>query len=66
MLMQWLRGVVLVCIALSAGAAFARDLPQFTELVKQNGPAVVNISTKQSISPREMLPDSLQSPETDE
>ena len=66
MLIQWLRLVVLVCVLLSVSSVSARDLPQFTGLVKQNSPAVVNISTKQSISPREMLPDALQSPETDQ
>ncbi|MEN9423147.1 MAG: hypothetical protein RL122_530 [Pseudomonadota bacterium] len=66
MLMRWLRAMALAGVPLSAGTAFAHNLPQFTELVKRNSPAVVNISTKQSISPREMLLESLQSPETDE
>jgi serine protease Do len=66
MLMRWLRAFMLASVSLSAGTAYASSLPQFTELVKQNSPAVVNISTKQSISPREMLPEALQSPETDE
>ncbi len=66
MLMPWLRGALLACVVASAGMALARDLPQFTGLVKQNSPAVVNISTKQSISPQKMLPDELRSPETDE
>lgn len=66
MLMQWLRGVVLAGVSLSAGTAFAAELPQFIGLVKQNSPAVVNISTKQSISPREMLSEDSQSPETEE
>nr|WP_242482589.1 DegQ family serine endoprotease [Thiocystis violacea] len=30
--------------------AFSRELPDFTELVSENGPTVVNISTKQSAS----------------
>lgn len=66
MLMRWLRAMALAGVSLSAGTVFAHNLPQFTELVKKNSPAVVNISTQQSISPREMLPESLQSPETDE
>jgi serine protease Do len=39
--------LILSCSLSSAGAT-TRALPQFTELVAQNGPAVVNISTKQS------------------
>lgn len=66
MLMQWLRVALLACGVLSTGMTAARDLPQFTELVKQNSPAVVNISTKQSISPKQILPEELQSPETEE
>jgi len=66
MLMPWLRVVLLVCVMSSAGMAVAGELPQFTEMVKQNSPAVVNISTKQSISPQKILPDELRSPETDE
>ncbi len=65
MLMRWLRAMALAGVSLSAGTVFAHNLPQFTELVIKNSPAVVNISTQQSISPREMLPESLQSPETD-
>ncbi|WGZ96331.1 MAG: Do family serine endopeptidase [Candidatus Thiothrix putei] len=66
MLMQWLWVGLLAWGVLSTGMTAARDLPQFTELVKQNSPAVVNISTKQSISPKQMLPEELQSPETEE
>jgi serine protease Do len=65
MLMRWLRAFMLASVSLSAGTAYASSLPQFTELVKQNSPAVVNISTKQSVSPQEMLPEALQSPEND-
>ena len=66
MLMPWLRVALFACVLASAGMAVARDLPQFTGLVKQNSPAVVNISTKQSISPQKMLPEALRSPETEE
>ncbi|BCU07248.1 DegQ family serine endoprotease [Allochromatium tepidum] len=38
---------VLACL-LAVGPALGRDLPDFTRLVAENGPAVVNISTKQS------------------
>lgn len=66
MLMQLLRVVVLACFSLSVGTVCARDLPQFTGLVKENSSAVVNISTKQSISPQKMLPEEFKSPEAEE
>lgn len=44
----------------------ARNLPEFTGLVKQNSPAVVNISTTQKLSPKQVLPKELQSPEAEE
>ena len=40
----------LLCCALVPGMALSRELPDFTALVAENGPAVVNISTKQSPS----------------
>jgi len=43
------RAVLLGCL-LAVGPALGRDLPDFTRLVAENGPAVVNISTKQSSS----------------
>lgn len=66
MLKKTLLAVLLVCIYLFAGSAYARDLPQFTGLVKQNSPAVVNISTKQKLSPKKMLPEEFNSPEAEE
>jgi serine protease Do len=44
----------LACL-LVVGPALARDLPDFTRLVAENGPAVVNISTKQSSSASQRL-----------
>ncbi|QIK37111.1 DegQ family serine endoprotease [Caldichromatium japonicum] len=44
-----LSSLVLIGILLS-GSALAKELPDFTSLVAENGPAVVNISTKQSTS----------------
>lgn len=41
--------VLLACL-MAVGPALGRDLPDFTRLVAENGPAVVNISTKQSSS----------------
>jgi serine protease Do len=42
-------------LALGPAGATTRALPEFTELVAQNGPAVVNISTKQSQSASQSL-----------
>lgn len=42
------------------------NLPDFTSLVKQNGPAVVNISTTQSLDPKAVMPERFRSPEADE
>ena len=38
----------LLVVTLAPGIALSRDLPDFTSLVRENGPVVVNISTKQS------------------
>jgi serine protease Do len=58
-----LLGVFLLCA--SQGLAAARDLPDFTRLVEQNAPAVVNISTTQRVSSRPSMPRS-RSDELDE
>ena len=55
----------LLCSVLIAGTAFSRELPDFTLLVSENGPAVVNISTKQSLS-GSRKPRSLEIPELPE
>jgi serine protease Do len=45
---QWMTlKIVVLAAALSAAGAMARDLPDFTRLVADNAPAVVNISTVQ-------------------
>ena len=44
----------------------ARSLPEFAELVKQNGPAVVNITTTKTMNAQEMIPERFRSPETEE
>jgi serine protease Do len=44
----------LACL-LVVGPALGRDLPDFTQLVAENGPAVVNISTQQSPSVSQRL-----------
>jgi serine protease Do len=49
---------IVFALALSvAGTTVARDLPDFTELVEKQGPAVVNVSTKQVIRDTPALPD---------
>lgn len=56
---QW---VLFIILLLTGTNALAGGLPDFTELVKKNGPAVVNISTTQKITsqgprmPREFHP----------
>ncbi len=45
--------------------SYAKDLPDFTELVEKQGPAVVNVSTIQTISQEEMLPQIPNLPEND-
>ncbi|MEZ5476070.1 MAG: Do family serine endopeptidase [Thiolinea sp.] len=42
--------------------AFARGLPEFAELVKANGPAVVNVSTSRSLKSKELLPEQFRAP----
>ncbi len=65
MLKRFVQAVVLLCCAIVAPLN-ARDLPQFTSLVKANSPAVVNISVRQKMSAKKMLPDGLKSPENEE
>lgn len=43
---QFLFAVLLVCCQLAAANLYARDLPDFTRLVKTNSPAVVNIGSQ--------------------
>lgn len=44
-------------IYLSGSQAIARSLPEFAELVRENGSAVVNISTSKKVSPKQMIPE---------
>ncbi|WP_129140375.1 DegQ family serine endoprotease [Modicisalibacter coralii] len=48
--------LMLVVAAFAVQSAQARDLPDFTELVKQAAPGVVNISTTQEVQRRSMGP----------
>ena len=54
-LSYFLRVATLV-LCLSTSSVFARELPEFTTLVKKNSPAVVNISTIQHLSAKDLLP----------
>ena len=45
--------------------SYARDLPDFTELVEKQGPAVVNVSITQTVNQEEMLPQIPNLPEGD-
>jgi serine protease Do len=56
--MQWIRSAfALVALACAAqAAAQTRELPDFTRLVEEQGPAVVNISTTQAARRQPALP----------
>lgn len=66
MLKRFMQAMLLALLCVCAGSLSARDLPQFTGLVKQNSPAVVNISIKQKLSPKKMLPEEFKTPEAEE
>lgn len=53
---------VVVSLVLFLSTAYAIELPDFTELAKDNSPAVVNISTKQKVKSRRKLPQGLNIP----
>lgn len=55
--MQSVRSLVMLCVFAISGTVLAQagELPDFTRLVEQQGPAVVNISTTQTIR-RSSLP----------
>lgn len=65
MLGRVLRTILLLAYVFVSPLLYARDLPQFTSLVKANSPAVVNISSRQKMSVGKMLPDGLKSPESE-
>ena len=54
--------LLLISLSLVAQVAQARELPEFTRLVEAYGPAVVNISTKQTTS-RRVLPPGMEMPD---
>lgn len=54
--------MALLCLAFAGQGVQARELPEFTKLAEQNGPAVVNISTTQKVQGGG-LPHGLEMPE---
>ncbi len=62
---QFFYGLITALMMLSAPLQ-ARSLPEFAELVKANGPAVVNVSTTKKVSAKEMIPERYRSPGTEE
>ncbi len=59
---RWMLGVVGAWLMAWQTLAVAANLPDFTELVEEASPAVVNISTRQNVNPRSaamgpMMPD---------
>ena len=56
MFFAWL---VAVCAIVSVSQAQARDLPDFTDIVTKTSPAVVNISTSQTIKQHPRIPHGL-------
>ncbi|MDX5434544.1 MAG: S1C family serine protease, partial [Halomonas sp.] len=49
---QFFLGALMLAVLMSWQSVFARDLPDFTELVEQAAPGVVNISTTRAIPNR--------------
>ncbi len=56
----------LCAVFLMNATAFARDLPDFTELVEKNSPAVVNISTTRKLAGHPTVSPGLRAPEIPE
>lgn len=46
---NWFAAVVFSLISVVHSSAYAKDLPDFTELAEKQGPAVVNISITQNM-----------------
>jgi len=58
--------VLVLVTGLQAGAGAKGALPDFTELVEANGPAVVNISTTRKVAARPALPPGIEIPDVPE
>lgn len=53
---NWVAAIALSLISFMQSQVYAKDLPDFTELAEKQGPAVVNISTTQSIRAENSMP----------
>lgn len=62
--LSWLMAITLLLA--TAAQANQYNWPDFTKLVKDNGAAVVNISTKKSLAPKRMLSEELPDSESEE
>jgi serine protease Do len=60
-----IAGLFGLCL-LWVGTAFSASLPEFSELVEKNSPAVVNISTKQTEKTKRAMPHGFKMPEVPE
>jgi len=60
-----IAGLFGLCL-LWVGTAFSASLPEFSELVEKNSPAVVNISTKQTEKMKRAMPHGFKMPEVPE
>jgi serine protease Do len=56
MMKSWVAAVVFSLISVVQSNAYAKDLPDFTELAEKQGPAVVNISITQNMRAENTLP----------
>ncbi len=58
--------ILMSLLLVGSGQLQARDLPDFTQLVENSSPAVVNISTTQKIQQRSRLPEGMEIPDLPE
>lgn len=56
MMKSWIAAVVFSLISVVQSNAYAKDLPDFTELAEKQGPAVVNISITQNMRADNVVP----------
>jgi len=56
MMRNWLAALLFGLISVAQSGAYAKDLPDFTELAEKQGPAVVNISITQNMRAENATP----------
>lgn len=56
MIRNWIAAVIFSVISVVQSNAYAKDLPDFTELAETQGPAVVNISITQNMRAENAMP----------